>query len=449
MLKHYLKTAFKVFLRRKFFTLVNLLGICGTMVVLLLAAAEKDRRLGAYVPEVNADRTLKVSSVVLSGERCFGGRGGTGGAGYLFADRYARRLQTPEKVALCALGTQSTILYQGDAKLSLERKEVDAAYWEVLRFSFVEGQPFMAQDVEDERPVAVISQRTRRQVFGEGPALGKTLETLAGNYQVVGVVENVPSFQHTSSADFWVPLKKHPWGQGLGNEAGLTGNLQILLLARVRSDLPRLKAEYQTMLSQVDLSGVPNCQLHSAADTPFENEVRSVLMTRDAQSVLGAIDPGGESARWGKILVDDEYLRYATAIWVAEFAGGSLLFMLFPALHLVNLNLSRMLERGPEIGVRRAFGASSRTLVGQFLVEHLLLTAIGGLLSLPIAAGLLALLSWEEWGGWAESPQATLSYPVFLCGMAFVLVFGVLAGIYPAWRMSRLHPAAALGRGGQ
>ena len=98
--------------------------------------------------------------------------------------------------------------------------------------------------------------------------------------------------------------------------------------------------------------------------------------------------------------------------------------------------------------MRRAFGASSRTLVGQFLVEHLLLTAIGGLLSLPIAAGLLALLSWEEWGGWAESPQVTLSYPVFLFGLAFVFVFGVLAGIYPAWRMSRLHPAAVLGRGG-
>ncbi|MCC7264192.1 MAG: ABC transporter permease [Candidatus Latescibacteria bacterium] len=446
MLKHYLKTAFKVFLRRKFVTLVNLLGICGTLVVLLLAAAEVDRGLGAYAPEVNADRTLKVSSVVLSGDHCFGG---SGGAGYLFADRYARRLQTPEKVALCARGTQSAILYQGDTKLTLGRKEVDAAYWEVLRFSFVEGQPFSAQDVAEERPVAIISRRTRRQVFGEGPALGKTLETLAGNYQVVGVVENVPRFQSTSGADFWVPLKQEQrrWG-GLASEAGLVGDLQILLLARDPSELPRLKAEYQAMLSQVDLSAVPNCGLYSAADTRFESEMRLVLMRPEAQSVLRAIDPGNESARFGMTMVDDESLQYAKAIWVVEFAGGTLLFMLFPALHLVNLNLSRILERGPEIGVRRAFGASSRALVGQFLVEHLLLTAIGGLLSLPIAAGVLAVLSWEEWGGWAESPQVTLSYPVFLFGLVFVLVFGVLAGIYPAWRMSRLHPAAVLGRGG-
>lgn len=445
MLKNYVKVAFKVFLRRKFFTFVNLLGICGTLVVLLLAAAEKDRRFGAYAPEVNADRTLKVSSVVLSGDRCFGGMGG---AGYLFADRYARRLQTPEKVALCARGTPA-ILYQGEAKLSLERKEVDAAYWEVLRFSFVEGQPFTAQDVAEERPVAVISRRTRRQVFGEGPALGKTLETLAGNYQVVGVVENVPSFQSTSFADFWVPLNKEQRRRGLGSEAGLVGGLQILLLARDRSDLSRVKAEYQAMLSQVDLSAAPNCELHSAADTPFESEARVVLMSSEAQSVLMIVDPVDGHTRFGKILVDDEFLQYAKAIWVAEVAGGALLFMLFPALHLVNLNLSRILERAPEIGVRRAFGASSRTLVGQFLVEHLLLTAIGGLLSVPITAGLLAMLSWEEWWGWAESPQVTLNYPVLLCGLAFVLVFGVLAGIYPAWRMSRLHPAAVLGRGGQ
>ena len=44
--------------------------------------------------------------------------------------------------------------------------------------------------------------------------------------------------------------------------------------------------------------------------------------------------------------------------------------MLLPTVNLVNINLSRILERASEIGVRKAFGASSRTLVGQFVVEN-------------------------------------------------------------------------------
>ena len=51
--------------------------------------------------------------------------------------------------------------------------------------------------------------------------------------------------------------------------------------------------------------------------------------------------------------------------------------MLLPAVNLVNLNISRIMERASEIGVRKAFGASSRTLVGQFVVENLVLTLVG------------------------------------------------------------------------
>ena len=54
-----------------------------------------------------------------------------------------------------------------------------------------------------------------------------------------------------------------------------------------------------------------------------------------------------------------------------------LLFMLLPALHLVNLNIGRIEERTSEIGVRKSFGASTPTLVGQFVAENVLLTLIG------------------------------------------------------------------------
>ena len=56
----------------------------------------------------------------------------------------------------------------------------------------------------------------------------------------------------------------------------------------------------------------------------------------------------------------------------------ALLFITLPTMNLVSINLSRIMERASEIGVRKAFGASSRTLVGQFVMENVVLTVIGG-----------------------------------------------------------------------
>jgi putative ABC transport system permease protein len=69
-----------------------------------------------------------------------------------------------------------------------------------------------------------------------------------------------------------------------------------------------------------------------------------------------------------------------------------LLFMLLPALNLVNLNSSRIMERSSEIGVRKAFGATSSTLALQFIVENIVLTLLGGALGLILAYGVLQMI---------------------------------------------------------
>jgi cell division protein FtsX len=63
-----------------------------------------------------------------------------------------------------------------------------------------------------------------------------------------------------------------------------------------------------------------------------------------------------------------------------------LLFMLLPALNLVNLNTGRIMERSTEIGVRKAFGATSMQLAGQLVVENVLLCLAGGLIGLACPA---------------------------------------------------------------
>jgi len=158
---------------------------------------------------------------------------------------------------------------------------------------------------------------------------------------------------------------------------------------------------------------------YTGADTLFESAARNFTHSRD----------GDAQAGWLAVLL----------------LLSMLLFMLLPALNLVNLNLSRILERAAEIGVRKAFGASSRALVGQFVVENVVLTFVGGAIGLALSA--LALEAFNR-GAFVAYARFGLNFRVFFYAVLLSLFFGVLSGVYPAWKMSRLHPAEAI-RGGR
>ena len=118
-----------------------------------------------------------------------------------------------------------------------------------------------------------------------------------------------------------------------------------------------------------------------------------------------------------------------------------------PALNLVNLNVSRALERASEIGVRRAFGASKRQLVGQFVLENVVLSTIGGLLAFvatEVALRALTASALVPYGDFhVNLPRL---HPEALGSRRSCS--GCSPDAWPAWRLSRLHPVDALRGGG-
>jgi putative ABC transport system permease protein len=121
--------------------------------------------------------------------------------------------------------------------------------------------------------------------------------------------------------------------------------------------------------------------------------------------------------------------------------GLMIVFMLFPAINLVNINASRIIERSSEVGVRRAFGASRSTLVGQFLVENTVLTLIGGAIALVLSFIVLDIITDS---GLFPYGSFGFNLRVFLYALVLCLFFGVFSGVLPAYRMSRMHPVEAL-----
>ena len=409
MLRNYLKVALKVLLRRRFYTFISLFGIAFTLVVLTVAAAFLDHVFGAHPPETRADRTRGVYMIDMSGPTTT--RTMTF-PGYAFLDRYVRTLPGTERVSLYTF-QEKVVTYKDGARIEVYRKYTDGAFWQILDFRFLEGGPFTAKDDEERNRVAVLNASTRRRFFGDEPAVGRSVEIDGERFQVVGVVEDVSYLRFTPFADVWLPIGT------IKNDSYRTafyGNFMAAILAPRAADLPRIAEEYRSALERLESPDPARFTVvRGGIDTPFSMLSR-ILFTRKL-----------EESRSPRLL--------------AWLLGLAVLFMLLPTVNLVNISVSRILERASEIGVRKAFGASARTLVGQFLVENLVLTVVGGLVGLVLAALAVAALNGS---GLFPYARFTLNHRVFLYGLLATLFFGVLSGVYPAWKMSRLNPVDAL-----
>jgi len=406
MLAHTLKTALKVFLRRKFFTGVNLFGTALTLLVLVVATALLEHTIGPHAPELNGDRSLGVFNAKLRGDHY----ATNGPPGWKLLDLTVHGLPGAERVSIHS-GFAPVATYQTGRKVDFYLKRTDAEFFRVFALRFLEGGPFGEEEVKTAARVAVLNASTKSKLFGADPAVGRTVETDGQRFRVVGVVEDVPSLRLTVFSDVWVPVTT---ARGDGYKQELIGSFLATIVGRTRADLPGIREEFRRRVAAVPLPK-PGERLECAAETYVEAVAREF-----------GFDENGTLAM--------------TAIALAL----ALLFMALPAINLVNLNVSRMLERASEIGVRKSFGATSRRLVGQFVLENVLLSLTGGMLGLLASLAVLAVINANDFIPYAK---VGLNLPVFAAGLGFALVFGVLSGAYPAFHMSRLHPVTAL-RGG-
>jgi putative ABC transport system permease protein len=411
MLTNYIKIALKVLRRRKFFTFISLFGISFTLAVLMVATAVLDNEFSPRPPESKFDRVLGVYRVAMHGENF----NSSGNPGYRFVKEYV--LDLPGAEAASAFTSQSPLaIYQDGRKIDTHLRRTDGAYWKILDFRFLEGGPFTEADDANANFVAVITDDLRTKLFGGGSALGKTFEADGQNFRVVGVVRAVPITRQTGFSEIWAPIRtmktreyEKQWMGGFGG----------IVLARNRGDFEKLRSEFKRRTSAFVFDDPKTFNtLEVGLDTPFESAARGIF---------------GSQFKGNRALV----LRLL-------LAGVALLFMLLPTMNLVSINLSRILERASEIGVRKAFGASSRTLVGQFVVENVVLTVIGGMIGFVLSVVFLFSLSRADLVPYAVFD---VNVRIFLYGFLLAVFFGLVSGVYPAWRMSRIQAVNAL-RGG-
>jgi len=407
MLKNYFKIAIAVLRRRKFFTFISLFGISLTLAILMVATAFIDKVVNDDYPDKKRERSLYVNKIEIRGKESMN----SATFSYYFLDRYVRNMKTPVKIAISTIFS-STNTYVNDRKVVINYKYTNPEFWEVLEFIFLEGKPLSKQQIDNAERVTVISEDLKHEYFGSdvGTVVGKYIEADNIKYRVCGVVKNLPITNYTMYADIYLPFTVSKLDYK--NNKSYLGDYTAILLAASPADVPKMKKEFAQIIEKVPMPSKEFNKIYADADTFLEAYVRT-----------------GNHESSGKIIA------FAT---IGIFA---LFVMLLPTLNLVNINITRIMERSSEIGVRKAFGASSRTLVYQFLVENLILTFLGGVIGVVIS---LIAMYFINNARLIANLDLSLNITVLCYAMLICLLFGLLSGVYPAWRMSKLNVVKAL-----
>lgn len=411
MLRNYLLTAWKVFMRRKLFTAINLVCIVLTLVVLMVVTTLLETAFRPSGVEGRSERFLQI--VMMRMDSPDGNSVSTTPLGYKLIDKYLKPMPGVERVAAATLPSGAAV-YQGERVSEMQMRRVDADYWKILDFTLLAGRLPTAADDAAGRMIAVLNATTARRLFPGQPAaaVGQRIDVGGQHFEVVGVVEDA---MHVNAfADIWAPISTFA-SSDYRNQ--LTGMFVALILAERSADLPRIQRQVESIAK-----GIVQDDPKKWARTRFWADSKLDLFARMTVGGNDKLDSGA-------------------GLLLALIAVAMLVFMLLPALNLVNLNTGRIMERRVEIGVRKAFGATSSQLALQLVVENVLLCLAGGLLALAATAGVLA---WLEHIQLIDYMRYDLNLAVFGWGMLIATVFGLLSGVLPAWKMSRLDPVHAL-----
>jgi putative ABC transport system permease protein len=408
MLKNYFKIAIAVLKRRKFFTFISLFGISFTLTILIVLTAFLDHLISPQYPDTKRNRSLYINTATRINSKTH--YYSNGPLSFYFLNKYVGSMKTPEKVGIASIFIP-TNTYVNNKKLVIDVKFTNAAFWDIQEFEFIEGRPYTAQEIANADRVAVITEEIKRDYFGEESAIGKFIETDNVQYRVTGVVKNVPITIIFSYGNMYLPytLSKTEMGN-----TDFEGRYSAILLAKSKADIPKMQEEYQQVIARLPLKGMEFDKFISYADTYLTSFTR-ILLGRD------------EGSGMSKFI-----------LFISLFA---LFFMLLPTLNLININISRIMERSSEIGVRKAFGASSRTLVYQFIIENIILTFIGGILGIVFSSIIIFVINTSQL---LPHMYLTINFTVLAWALLACLVFGLFSGVYPAWRMSRLQVVTAL-----
>jgi len=434
MIKHYLKNAIKSFSRNKFVTFINIFGISFTLFVMTLIFAFVDLEWGTDNPNEHKYDIVKLSQMEMFAYQydtiyqidsasindtwvydtldyeTIKGDGISNSASnlsYFTIKKYLSNLTEIKTKSFYRSNVSNIFLSSG--KLSVSTNYTNQHYWDIYPYELKAGRFFNDSDVTNKESVAVITEKLAQEYFGNKNALNQTMLMYNQKWTVIGVVKNPREYQY----DCFIPFTHVPDSE-LNSESPL-GYFKLVFLTNGNQQIKRLKSELASIASTIE--PYDKYTHFSFYPQTFSEKYATELMGVDASSSEEAL----------------QKMKFRLSLF-------SLFFILLPVLNLLNINLTRLVERKSEIGIRKAFGANSRHVFFQFLFENLLLSALAGITAIVLSYFAIRMLNQSE----ILDDTLVLNWAIIFYGIFGSLVFGILFGVLPAFRLSKLNIVNAL-----
>ena len=420
MLTNYLKIAWRNLIRNKTFSAINITGLALGMATCLLIGLYVLHELSYDRFHDKADRIVRVTfRANMNGNKI-------NEASVMPPTAQTLRLDYPEVLDATRLRTAGALMLTKNGNVVRENAVVfaDSNFFAVFSFPLVAGNPKTALRKPN---TVVISETMARKYFGDANSIGKTLTPKNSDavLEVTGVMANFPDNSHMHF-DFLLSM------------AGLTE-------ARVNS---WMQSEFFTYL--VLPSGYDYRRLEAKLPQVVEKYMGPEIQQAFGMSFTKFREAGNDLGLQLQPLTDIHlHSDFASDLspsgdirYVYGFGAIALFMLLIAAFNFMNLSTAGATKRAGEVGIRKVMGSVRSALVGQFLIESLLLTTIALLLAVGLV--LLALPTFNT----MTNHTLTLNFlttPGLLPGLVgFGLVVGILAGSYPAFFLSSFKPIAVL-----
>jgi putative ABC transport system permease protein len=286
---------------------------------------------------------------------------------------------------------------------------VEPQYSQIRFLPLKQGRWLNELDETQKRNVVVLGDEMTHHLFPGRPAIGSFILLNGYRLEVIGTLKRV--------------------GRGDDN---MTNTRAYIPFQVMRSDFPLKGEEAFDAISYIYYQP-------RVAD-------EHVLAQDEARRVIARnhhFDYHDEDAFEGWDTVQQAQMMGTIFDAMNEFLGTvGLITLALGAIGVINIMLIAVTERTREIGLRKALGATNRSILLQFFAEGVLLTLVSGLIGMAMAAGLMALLGNSNGPGGFDPPR--LVPKTAILAIASLTIAGVAAGLYPARKAARLQPVEAL-----
>jgi putative ABC transport system permease protein len=357
-----------------------------------------------------------------------------------------RQLSYPDaaNIAASKQGDRRTVMYGVGGPLEPARKDLNVFtvsglaptrdFFTMFDVPFLHGQAWSEAHDTAGADVVVLSRSLSEKLYGDTDPVGQRVTLMGYDYQITGVIDNwnpVPRYVRViggpgafgAADDFYIPFSaaiRHEYGQN--GSMSCTSDRDPGFDALLKSECTWIQAWIE---------------MHSSGDRPALQNWFNAYSTE--QQKLGRLKRNApvklynvtEWLEYLKVVGNDNKL----AVWLA-FG-----FLVLCLVNTIGLLLAKFSVRAPEVGIRRALGASRKEIFSQFLIETAVVGLAGGVLGLLLAFGALGLIAMQS-----KELTVVAHMDWAMLGATFLMAVAsaMLAGLLPTWRACQVTPALQL-----